>query len=135
MKIEFTSTPNNEDISFLAQKIDEATPYKGDSYSFAFFMRDETGAIVAGCNGEAMYGVIHTDKLWVNPNYQKQGLGRKLMENVHEYGRKVGCHIGTVLTMSFQEARKFYEHIGYECDLERPGYAEGSSCIFLKKVL
>ena len=63
-------------------------------------MRDETGAIVAGCSGEAMYGVIHTDKLWVDPNYQKQGIGRKLMENVHEYGRKVGCHIGTVLTMS-----------------------------------
>lgn len=57
------------------------------------------------------------------------------MENVHEYGRKVGCHIGTVLTMSFQDARKFYEHIGYECDLERPGYAKGSSCLFLKKVL
>jgi GNAT superfamily N-acetyltransferase len=135
MKIEYTSAPNNEDINFLAQKIDEEIPYKSASYPFAFFMRDELGTIIAGCSGETMYGVIHTDKLWVNPDCRKQGLGRRLMESVHEYGSKIGCHISTVLTMSFQEAREFYEHLGYECDLDRAGYADNSSCLFLKKTL
>ena len=135
MKIEHTSTPNQQDIDYLTQKLNDETPYREGAQPFAFYIRDESNTIIAGCSGEVMFGSLYTGLLWVHPDYRKQGLARKLMEQVHTHGHKMGCHIASVLTMSFQSARGFYESLGYECDLERPGYIEGSSCIFLKKIL
>ena len=57
------------------------------------------------------------------------------MEQVHDYGSAVGCIMATVATMSFQDARQFYEKLGYLVDFERYGYAMDSSCIFLRMAL
>lgn len=135
MKIEHTSSPESQDIMFLAQKINEETPDFCAAYPFAFFIRSKNGSIIAGCNGVVIYGMIYTEQLWVHHNHRKQGLGRKLMENIHSYGCKAGCAIATVATMDFQGTREFYEHLGYESDFQRAGYAKNSSCIFLKKIL
>jgi GNAT superfamily N-acetyltransferase len=135
MKIEHTLAPHHEDIDFLTQKINQETPDVGTAYPFAFFIRNNPGEIIAGCNGSVIFGAIYTDQLWVHPNHRNQGVGRQLMEKVHQYGREIGCVMATVASMSFQNARKFYEHLGYQCDFERPGYAKNASCIFLKKIL
>ena len=68
-------------------------------------------------------------------HHRKNGLGHKLMEAVHDYGRKSECSMATVATMSFQDAKAFYEKLGYVSDFERQGYTRGSSCIFLKRSL
>jgi GNAT superfamily N-acetyltransferase len=135
MNIEFTSTPASEDIDFLTQKINQETPEFGAFHPFAFFIRDEKSQIIAGCNGIVVFGSIYTDQLWVHPDYRKNGLGRQLMEAVHDYGRKVGCLIVTVATMSFQGAKTFYEKLGYGLDFERQGYTHSSSCHFMRKEL
>jgi len=106
MKIEFTSTPASEDIDFLTQKINQETPAFGEANPFSFFIRDESNQIIAGCNGSMIFGSIYTDQLWVNPGSRKQGLGRQLMEAVHDYGRRSGCSMATVATMSFQSAQE-----------------------------
>lgn len=135
MNIELTLSPDNKDIDFLTQKINEETPNFGTAYPFGCFIRDETGKIIAGCNGSVVYGTIYTDQLCVHPHYRKQGLGRKLMEHVHEYARQSGCTLATVATMSFQGVQTFYEKLGYEVDFERKGYTSDSSCLFLKRKL
>ena len=135
MKIEHTLTPNSQDIDYLTQGINKETSAFGNAYPFAFFIRDENGEIIAGCNGSSVYGVIYTDQLWVHPDYQKAGLGKQLMERVHEFGKAENCSMATLCTMSFQSARQFYEKLGYAVDFERPGYAGNSSCLFLKKRL
>ena len=135
MKIEHTTTLQKQDIDYLEQKINDETPYKNGATPFAFYIRDKSNMIIAGCSGEVMFGVVYTGLLWVHPDYRKQGLARKLMEQVHEHGYKMGCRIASILTMSFQSARGFYEKLGYECDLERQGYIDNSSCLFLKKKL
>jgi hypothetical protein len=56
------------------------------------------------------------------------------MEAVHEYGKKHGCTIATVATMSFQ-APSFYKELGYKIDFSREGYSKGASCIFMSKKL
>ena len=135
MKIEHTSSPENKNIDFLTHKINEETPDFGAAHPFAFFMRDDQNEIIAGCNGSVIYGNIYTDQLWVHPDCRDKGYGRKLMENVHDYGREIGCAMATVVTMCFQNAHVFYENLGYRCDFERSGYVNGSRCLFLRKVL
>jgi ribosomal protein S18 acetylase RimI-like enzyme len=131
-KIHFVLDPTNQDMEFLTQKINEDTVNYGDVHNFAFFMRDQNGEIIAGSNAFIICGAVHTDQLWVHKNYRKQGLGCKLMEKIHEYGRENECTFATVNTMSFLEAVKFYERLGYERDFERSGYSKGSSHIFFK---
>lgn len=135
MKIRYTQSPNSEDINFLSQKINEEVSDKGSAYPFAFFIRTDQGEIIAGCNGSVIFGVIYTDQLWVSKSYRNQGLGRELMKRVHDYGRHAGCTMATCATMNFQEAQSFYEKLGYEADFERKGYIDGSTCIFLRKIL
>ena len=74
MNIEFTTNPHSADLDFLTQKINEETPDFGSAYSFAFFMRDEERAIIAGCNGSLIFGSIFTDQLWVHKGHRRKGL-------------------------------------------------------------
>ena len=138
MHIEHTYSPSSKDIEFLTKNINEESKQHGvkeDAHSFAFFIRDDNDAIIAGCNGFVVFGAIYTDQLWVHRDYRQQGLGRKLMQQVHEYGRASSCNMATVATMSFQGALSFYERLGYSCDFERKGYAATSSCLFLQMKL
>ncbi|WP_244127131.1 GNAT family N-acetyltransferase [Candidatus Sarmatiella mevalonica] len=73
--------------------------------------------------------------MWVHPAHRKNGLGRQLMEAVHDYGRKSGCSMATVATISFQGAKTFYQKLGYVTDFERLGYTQNSSCHFMRKEL
>jgi len=138
MNINFTLSPEipkSADIDFLTQKINQETPDFGEAHPFGFYIRDENNQIIAGCNGSVIFGSIFTDQLWVHPDHRNQGLGYQLMEAVHNYGRKLGCKMATVATMSVQRAKPFYEKLGYDSDFERPGYTQDSSCIFLKRHL
>lgn len=136
--IEKTLSPNEQDIALLTAGINEDAEKKGihePAYPFAFFIRNKGSSIIAGCNGSVVYGAIYTDQLWVSPNHRGIGLGRQLMEEVHDYGRQVGCKLATVATMSFQNAQQFYEKLGYACDFERSGYSNGAKVLFLIKKL
>ncbi|MBN8511635.1 MAG: GNAT family N-acetyltransferase [Rickettsiales bacterium] len=134
-EIEFTISQIATDIDFLTQKINQETPEFGEAHPFVFSIRDEKSKIIAGCNGSVIFGSIYTDQLWVHPDYRKNGLGHKLMNSVHDYGRKSGCSMATACTMSFQGAKSFYEKLGYVSDFERPGYTQNSSCYFMRKWL
>ena len=138
MKIERTLSPLGQDIDFLTAKINDSAKALGvnaEAYPFAFFIRDDESNIIAGCNGSVIYGSIYTDQLWVSEAFRGKGLGRQLMECVHDYGREVRWVMATENTMSFQNAGSFYEHLGYVCDFKRSGYSNNSSCIFVKKML
>jgi len=135
MNLKVTEHPNSRDLDFLTQKINEEIEGFGSAYPFAFFIRDEADKIIAGCNGSIIFGCIYTDQLWVDAKYRNNGLGIKLMDAVHDYGRQSGCAMATVATMSFQNVEAFYEKLGYAMDFEREGYTKGARCLFLRKEL
>ncbi|MBP9791986.1 MAG: GNAT family N-acetyltransferase [Rickettsiales bacterium] len=134
-KVEYTANPAVSDIDFITEKINKETTEYGEAYPFAFFIRDAKSNIIAGANGYVMYGEIYTDQLWVDKSYRRIGVGKKLMDAIHQYGKKEGCHLATVQTMSFQNAKDFYERCGYVVELERFGYNNKSSCFLLKREL
>lgn len=130
LEFEATENSNSADLDFLTQKINEELA----AYPFAIFVRNKEGKIVGGCNGSIICGSIYTDQLWVDPHLRNRGLGKKLMEAVHEYGKNHGCMLATVTTMDFQ-APYFYAKIGYKIDFSKEGYSKGASCIFMSKQL
>lgn len=95
----------------------------------------ETESIVGGCNGSIIYGSIYTDQLWVNSQYRGRGIGRQLMEKVHDLGKRNKCRFATVGTMDFQGALPFYEKLGYKVEFKRGGYEKGGEMIYLKRTL
>ena len=136
--IETTFSPTSQDIDALTDGINQAVKELGieaTAYPFGFFMRDDAGSLIAGCNGSVIFGSIYTDQLWVHPDYRGQGYGRQLMEKVHQLGQEKGCDFATVTTTSFQGSRSFYEHLGYVCEFEQSGYANGGTCAFMRKFL
>lgn len=135
MQLEFSLSPSSEDIHYLTEAMNAEPGTPGKAYPFAFFMRDALAQLIAGCNGSVIFGSIYTDQLWVDQQYRPQGLGKQLMEAVHAYGKKMSCSFANVHTMSFQKTRGFYENLGYSLEYERPGYAEGASCLCFRKPL
>lgn len=140
-KISFVTTlnPQSPEIDFLTDKINEESEALGiaeKAYPFGIFIRDtETQRLLGGCNGSIVYGSIYTDQLWVDPAERGKGLGRKLMEKVHQLGREKNCKAATVGTISFQGAQPFYEKLGYQVEFVREGYVNNSTMIYLKKSL
>lgn len=132
--IQYTNNPASADIEFLTQQINDATPGFGTAHPFAFFIRNDLGEMIAGCNGYVVFGAIYTDQLWVHPDYRGAGLGRKLMECVYDHGRKEGCTMATVSTMSFQ-APEFYLKLGFTVEFVRNGYNNDASSYCLKRDL
>jgi len=132
MNIEKTLSPSSQDTDFLTLKIHSETSGFGEWYPFGFFIRNDAGEIIGGCNGSVIFGAIYTDQLWVHPDHRKAGLGRQLMEQVHGYGREKNCSMATVSTMSFQNARAFYEKLRYTVYYDLKGYINNTSCHFLK---
>lgn len=138
MKIEFIKPPSAQDTYFLGHEIDKDVEKLGRSDKVeyvGFFIRNDEGKILGGTNGFTICGCIHIDQLWVHESLRCQGFGRQLMEKMHDYGRSLGFKIATVQTIDFQGKRGFYEHLGYKCDLERPGYSDGAMLLCLRKEL
>ena len=132
---ESTTFPVTSDIDFLMQKINEEVPVFGAATPFALFLRDEAGNMMAGGNGSVIFGCIYTDQLWVHPAYRKNGLGHQLMDEAHEYRKKMGCSMATVNTISLQCSQSFYEKLGYRVDFQRWGYHQDSVCLFIRKAV
>lgn len=138
MNIVYESQPDSRDVDFLTDAINQEARALGVNEltePFSFFIRDDKGKIIAGCNGACIYGSIYTDQLWVAPAFRGQGLGKQLMEKVHELGRLKKYAHATVCTMSFQNAEAFYKKSGYQIDFSREKYSKNSKCLFMSKVL
>ena len=129
-----TTAPSTHEIDFLTQKINEEAESSGKAYPFAIHVQDETGEMIAGCNGSIIFGAIYTDQLWVHPAQRGKGIGVKLMQHVHAFGKEQGCKLATVTTMSFQ-APGFYEKLGYTIDFSQEGYENNSTCVYLSRNL
>ena len=136
-KIDFASYPKSADTQVLCDGIsDNAKIKKGHKpvSFFAFFIRDENGKIVGGCNGDILYGQLYVGQLWISENLRHQSYGTKLMHLAEDYAKKNGARFLSVNTMDF-EALDFYKKLGFRVEFERHGFDKGSIFYFLRKDL
>ncbi len=102
-----------------------------EAVSFEIFHDKEfVGALVA----RLFWGQLHIKYLFVEENYRKKGVARKLINHALEYGKQKGCSFAFVETMDFQ-APDFYKKMGFTIELSREGYQQNTTLHYLKKNL
>ena len=103
--------------------------------SIAFFVRDESGNIVGGVNGNyGTFGWLYVNALWVDEKLRGRGFGRELMKKIEAEAIKHGVKNAFLNTMSFQ-APEFYKRLGYEVFGVLEDFPGEHSRIFLRKRL
>jgi GNAT superfamily N-acetyltransferase len=115
LSIALTTEALADDVKVLSNGLNEhATSLGvGDALQhFAIFARESGGAIRGGLAGYTCYGMLYVSVLWVDDNERGKGLGRQLMAMAEAEGRRRGCHIAGLSTLSYQ-APDFYKKIGY----------------------
>ena len=137
LKLSFESNPKPSDIQALADGIKAYALVKKAlppwDY-FAFFIRDQENKVMAGCDGNTLYGCLYIDQLWVSETIRHAGWGTKLINAALDYGKKRGCTFANVDTMDW-EALDFYKKIGFTVELERKGFHKNSISYSLRKAL
>ncbi|CAG7633600.1 unnamed protein product [Allacma fusca] len=137
-KIQPAFPPADEDVMFLTDKINEASAEKGIKggvrLPFGYFIRDESGKMLAGCNGSIIFGGLHIDQLWVDTSLRKTGYGTMLLNKVEELAKKENCTMIYLATMSFL-AEEFYTKNGYTVYCRHKGFTNDSEMISLHKYL
>lgn len=93
----------------------------------------ENGLIIAGCIAEInQWNALHIDALWVSEEYQKRGLGSRLLKEVEAVAAENGCTLSHLSTFDFQ-AKDFYIKHGYEEFGILENSPEGHCRYYLKK--
>lgn len=90
--------------------------------------------IIGGLLGRSIWGTLQIQFLAVDEQYQKQGLGKKLILEAERVAIERQCHYITVDTFSFQ-APEFYKALGYNVFAEEEDFPLGFSRYYLRKKL
>ena len=108
---------------------------EGASRDFFIVARDDSGSVIGGLRGAFLHSWLKVDVMAVSPDYRRQGIGRKLVEEAEAIAAQHGCQYSYVDTMSFQ-APDFYFALGYEeSGRLRNWDSHGHDKIFLTKTL
>lgn len=136
MKIELKLDPEAAEIDAvrapLSAHAEQARP-GGNYQSVGLLLRDpESGEVVGGLTGYALYGWLFVQFLAVPEALRGQGYGRKLMAEAEAWARANGLLGMWLDTFSFQ-APEFYEKLGFTVFGTIDDHPPGSRRHFLSK--
>lgn len=94
--------------------------------------QNETGEIIGGVYGEIYWNWLHGKALWVSEDYQKLGLGAKLLQSLENMAKAKGLG-GLHLETSGFQALDFYLKYGYEVFGQLENKPQGYTWYYLKK--
>lgn len=111
----------------------ETTGHDNDLTRYAF-VANQGGKFAGAIVCHVIWKVLQIRQMFVEKPFRNQGLGSALMEKAIAEGKKRGCTVAFVETMSFQ-AMPFYLKMGFELEFSRPGFAHGALLHYLRKSL
>lgn len=107
--------PSEADERFVEERLlaynIAATGYD-DYRPLAVFVRDASGAIIAGLTGFTWGGALKIEFVWVSEDQRNQGYGARLVRAAEREAMARGCRQAVLDTHSFQ-APDFYPRLGY----------------------
>jgi GNAT superfamily N-acetyltransferase len=134
-RIEFVDAPDEEQIGAVLNIIGEAAERQrpGANYrSYGFLLKDETGKIIGGLTGYALYEWMFVQYLSVAEEARGQGLGEALIGRAEAWGRERGLGGMWLETFEFQ-APDFYRKVGFVEFGAIEDHPAGSRRIFFQK--
>jgi GNAT superfamily N-acetyltransferase len=93
-----------------------------------------TGRVLGGISGRTSLGVLFIDLFYLPPELRGAGLGRTLLAQAEQEGRRRGCRTGVLYTINFQ-APEFYARYGWHTFGEIPSEPPGTYRVFMTKTL
>lgn len=137
MKLTIEQDNQSEIASFLSQKIIAFNHQHWqitDKQPLALTYRDDQNTIIAGVSGVTFGNWLHLERLWVDEPYRKHGLGAKLLQQIEQQAKQLGCTQVLVDTLEFQ-AKPFYLKYGYNVEFEQHNYPLTGKRTYLTKAL
>jgi GNAT superfamily N-acetyltransferase len=113
--IVFEEAPSRDDLDRLREAVEEfnyQTTGLRDGRHLTAFVRDDSGAMIAGISGFTWGGYAKIEFLWVAAPHRRAGLGRSLLAAAEAQARARGCRLVMLDTHDFQ-APGFYAKQGY----------------------
>lgn len=97
----------------------EAMQHQPDS---CVLVAREGNTIIGTVSGFCCRGLagsfLAIEDLIVEETYRGNGIGRQLMDAIHEYGKRQNCDYAILVSSGFRkQAHRFYEKIGYTEDV------------------
>lgn len=91
--------------------------------------------VVGTVSGKFSPGVLYIESLIVDKAYQRQGVGKRLIERATSFAKKHNVHKMSLTTGIDWEATKFYESLGFTkvCILKNHYYH--IDCILYEKII
>ena len=132
-----SSNPAPSDVQFLEDRINEynfETTGINDGELLSLFVRDESGAMLAGLYGWTWGQCCEVRFLWVRADQRGQDLGTRLLATAERAAAERGCTQVVLSTHSFQ-APEFYRRLGYQVAGTYEDYPVGYKQYFLTKRL
>jgi GNAT superfamily N-acetyltransferase len=133
--INFTNHPSTQEIDALCKGLEKHAKQTIGNTSFepfGFLVHDHNEALIAGCTGVFMYGVLNIKLLWVDEIMRSKGLGRQLLEKAEIFAKQNNCRYTTLESFDWQ-AKGFYEKMGYKVEFSYDGYDNDSKFYFFRK--
>lgn len=135
--IETTADPDPQDERFVERHLsafnDNDVGASGKT-PLSVFVRDETGAIVAGISGYTGWGWLYVQRLWVSESLRGQRMAGRMLDAAEREASARGCH-GAFIDTFNPNAAKAYQRQGYQPFGVLEDFPTGRNRTFLQKKL
>lgn len=90
---------------------------------------------IGGANILLGYDYLIIDAFWIEPSHRRKSVGRKLLEEVEQFGRKNSKRRILLSTFEFQDGLHFWRACGFKEVGKVDDYSDGQKLIYLHKRL
>ncbi|HEV2704959.1 MAG TPA: GNAT family N-acetyltransferase [Pyrinomonadaceae bacterium] len=137
IELTFEAAPREEDLRVVRRGLisyNEARLTDNSYDAFNLILRDREGTVVGGLLGNAYWGWLYVDVLWVSEALRGRGYGRRLLLAAEAAALEKGYHSVYLDTFDFQSPG-FYQKLGYEVFGTLDNFAGNHTRYFLRKTL
>ncbi|MGS0896739.1 GNAT family N-acetyltransferase [Burkholderia stagnalis] len=116
-------------------EFNHAATGRSDAAALDVYVTDAaTGEVLGGLTGRTSLGLFFIELFYLPESLRGGGVGSRLLHTAEAEAKRRGCARAVLYTISFQ-APDFYRKQGYEAFGEVPCEPEGTSRVFMAKVL